>query len=319
MKATATDKLLADIQKLGYQIIQAGYKDQEEFDKNNFLYRYWELPNENCKLKDTPFFHNTESDFIHFTSLEALYSIINNGHIRLYNLLNMDDKFELEYARKELLFRKSNDTDKEQLFCFSMCSSDEILKNETKEHLLWKLHGRSGSGVIIRLSVQNNLHLWYNYHLTKMFYDLKNFEPIKELNTKTDNEFLDAKLACFLKLPIYEFENEIRLVFDNRNPVTETDKDGEIIYPLIYPDKLHKSDKIFYSQLPLLNFRKDKNDKIFLAPNMQGVNSEIPKININEIILGYRYSDSDLKNIQSKIGSKLPDINIKITDLKKYY
>jgi hypothetical protein len=315
----ATDKLLADIQKLGYEVGQADYKDEEEFNKSNFSYRYWRLPNENFKLKDTPFFYNTENDFIHFTTLDALYSIINNGHIRLYNLLNMDDKLELEYARKELLFRNSNDIDKEQLFCFSMCSSDEILKNEIKEHLLWKLHGRNGSGVIIRFNVQNNLHLWYNFHLTKMFYNLENFDPIKELNTKTDNEFLDAKLACFLKLPIYEFENEIRLVFDNRNPVTVTDKDNETIYPIIYPDKLHKSDKIFYFQLPLLNFRKDKNDKIFLAPNMQGENFEIPKISIAEIILGYRYSDSDLKNIQSKIDSKLTDINIKITALKKYY
>lgn len=315
----ATDELLVDIQKLGYEVGQAGYKDENEYEKNNFTYRYWRLPNENFKLNNTPFFYNAESDFIHFTSLDALYSIINNGHIRLYNLVNMDDKLELEYARQELLFRDPIDTDKEQLYCLSLCSSEEILKNETKEHLLWKLHGRNGHGVIIRISVQNNMHLWYNYHLTKMFYDLNNFQPIKELNTKTENEFLDAKLACFLKLPIYEFENEIRLVFDNRNPVTVTDKDNEKIYPITYPDKLHKSDKIFYFQLPLLNFRKDKNDKIFLAPNMQEEKFEIPKINITEIILGYRYSDSDLNNIKKNIDSKLADINIRITPLKKYY
>ena len=198
----ATDKLLADIQKLGYEVGRIGYKDEEEYKKNNFTSRYWRLPNENFKLNNTPFFYSAENDFIHFTSLDAFYSIINTGHIRLYNLVNMDDKFELEYARQELLFRNSISTDKEQLYCFSLCSTDEILKNEIKEHLLWKLHGKNGYGVIIRVSIQNNLHLWYNFHLTKMFYDLKNFQPIRELNTKTDNEFLDAKLACFLKLPM---------------------------------------------------------------------------------------------------------------------
>jgi hypothetical protein len=108
------------------------------------------------------------------------------------------------------------------------------------------------------------------------------------------------------------------LVFDNRNSGTYTDSNNKKTYPITYHDKLHKSDKIFYFQLPLFNFF-DKNDEIFLAPNMQGRNYETPKIKITEIILGYRYSESDLENIQCKIDNKLEDINIKITDLKKYY
>ena len=311
------DELLNDIQKLGYEVGQAGYKDEKEYEKNNFTYRYWLLPNENFKLINTPFYYNSEHDFIHYTSLEALYSIINDGYIRLYNLANMDDKFELDYARQELLFHNQIDKDKEQLYCFSMCSSKEILNDEIKEHLLWKLHGRNGNGVIIKVNIQNNLNLWYNYHLTRMFYDLNNFQLIKELHSKTDNEFLDAKLACFLKLPIYEFENEIRLVFDNRNPVTVTDENNKIIYPIIYQDKLHKTENIFYFKLPLLNFHN--NDKLFLAPNMQGMKYEIPKIKITEIILGYRFSEIDLKNIQNKISNKLSDVKIRLTNLKKYY
>ena len=136
-----TDELLTTIQKLGYEVGQTGYKDEEQYQKQKFTFRFWRLPDENYKLKNTPFFYTQQNDFIHFTSLEGLYSILNTGYIRLYNLVNMDDKLELDYAKQKLLFRGTLDNAKEELFCFSMCSSKEIFQNEMKEHLLWKLHG----------------------------------------------------------------------------------------------------------------------------------------------------------------------------------
>lgn len=317
------DELLSKIKDLGYVIRQIGYKDQEHADKNIFNYRYWIIPEENHKLRNTPFFYNTEDDFIHFTSLDSLFGILNSRHLRLYNLLNMDDKFELEYARNELSFFKPDkeDKDKEELYSFSMCSSNVILNEEPKKkkHLLWKLYGKDGNGVIIRLKIANDLDNWYNYYLTKCFYDLENFGAIIELNEKTDKEVLDAKVGCFIKLPIYEFENEIRLVFDKRNSGWINDKNQNIIYPIIYPDKLHKSDKISYFQLPLYNFFKDKPETYPTPPNGMLKNYEIPKISITQIILGYRYNDSDLKNLKENVLLIDPSINVKISDLKRFY
>lgn len=313
-------ELIDNIMNLGYRIGQVGYNDAEHANKNLFNYRYWKIPEENYQLKHTPFYHDTEDDFIHFTSLDSLFAILNSKHLRLYNLLNMDDKFELEHARKALLFNNPDELDKEQLYCFSMCSSSVILNEEPKKkkHLLWKLHGRDGNGVIIRLKLFNTINSWYNYHLTKCFYNLDNFAPIKALHEITNNEFLDTKPACFNKLPIYEFENEIRLIFDNRRPVTLTDKDDKVLYPITYPDKLNKKDKIFYFQLPLHNFFKN-NEEIYDAPTMVDEEYKIPKISITEIILGYRFSDADLQNIKDKIISYDPAINVKMSDLKQYY
>lgn len=314
------EPLIQRIVALGYIVYQLGFKDEEQRSKANYNWRYWIIPSENYRLRGKPFYYDKENDFIHFTSLESAYSIINTGFFRLYNLINMNDKMEFEYGQKELQFPHSLETDKENIYCLSMCSFKDITSNETKEHLLWKLYGKDGYGVIVRISFENNLEFWYNYHLTKVFYDLQNATLIRELQKKTNKEIFDTKLLCFFKHPIYEFESEIRLVFDNRINfrVTQTDKHKNLIYTKTYPDKLHKTKNISYFQLPIYNFNKNSSD-IYLAPNVQGLEYEIPKIKINEIILGYRYTNRDLKNIQKKLNSKHTNFNIKITSLKKYF
>jgi|GEM_PF-4803876 len=316
------EELIKEIKQLGFDISWWHYKDENHANRGDYNVRGWILPRENYKLKNTPFYFDSENDFIHFTSLDSLFSILNSRHLRLYNLLNMDDKFELEYARKALLLKTDSDDEvKEKLYSFSMCSSSEILNEEPKKkkHLLWKLHGHDGNGVIIRLKIMNELSSWINYHLTKCFYDLKNFSAIKELNKITQNEILETKLACFIKLPIYEFENEIRLIFDQRNSNRMIDKDGNHTYPIIYSDKLNKSDKISYFQLPLFNFFKDSSDAYPTLTNAMRENYEMPKISITEIILGYRYNDNDLKNLKEKIALYDPAINVKMSDLKEFY
>lgn len=315
--------LINKIKSLGYDVRLKGFKDQEHADKNIHSYRYWILPEENKKLKDTKFYYNNENEFAHFTSIESLFGILNSRHLRFYNLVKMDDKYELEYALKALSFIEPDDKNKikEQLYIFSMCSASEILNEEPKKkkHILWKLHGKDGHGVIIRLKIENELNLWYNYYLTKCFYDLDNFDAIKELHQKTKTEFLDVKIASFIKLPIYEFENEIRLVFDKKNSGWINDKNNNLTYPIIYPDKLNKQENISYVQLPIYNFFKNTPEIYPNPPNGLQLNYEIPKISIQEIILGYRYNENDLKNLREKIVLFDPNITVRLSDLKQYY
>jgi len=318
------NELINKIKKLGYTIHSTGYRNEEDAEKGIYTRRDWVLPRENYKLKNTPFFYDSGNDFIHFTSLDSLFSILNSGHLRLYNLLNMDDKLELEYARKALLLKTNSDEKiKEQLYSFSMCSSKEILEEEPKKkkHLLWKLHGKDGNGVIIRLKRMNELTTWRSYYLTKCFYDLEVFSAIKELNEITNQEILENKLACFIKLPIYDFEKEIRLVFDMANSEKHFDTNTlTTTYPKIYPDKLNKSDKISYFQLPLYNFYKDNDKAAYpLLSDFVGEKYETPKMSITEIILGYRYNDNDLKNLKERINTFDSTINVKMSDLKQYY
>ncbi len=315
--------LINKIKSFGYDTRQIGYKDQENVDKGIYNYRYWIIPEENQKLKNTRFYFNKEKEFIHFTSIEALFGILDSKHLRMYNLPNMDDKYELEYALNALSFINTDDKNKikEQLFILSICSASLILNEDPmkKKHVLWKLHGRDGEGVIIKIRIENDLNTWYNYYLTECFYSLDNFRAIEELHKITNKELLDTKLACFIKLPIYEFENEIRLVFDKRYSGCIKDEKNILKYPIVYPDKLNRAENISYVQLPLLNFFRNNPEAYPTPPNGLQLNYEIPKISISEIILGYRYNNNDLKNIQEKIKSYDPNISVSLSALKQYY
>ncbi len=309
------DKLISEIQKLGYEINIKYYEDE----RNEHSSRFWKISDYNDRLENSPFFFNQENDFIHFTSLENLYSILNTKHFRLYNLVHMDDKFELDYAKKELSLHDSFEEEKERFYCLSMCSSQDVINSEEREHLLWKLHGRNGYGVMLRISFQNDIHRWYNYHITKMYYsaDGEIFRPIKELNLQTKNDFFDSKLACFIKLPIYRFESEIRLIFDNRYPWKDQNEFPIYHYEKAYLDELSKNENVSYVQLPILNY--DTNDGNFVAHAPVKQLFEIPKIHVTEIILGYRYSKKEKENIRRKFDYQKIDIKISQTDLKKYF
>lgn len=313
-------ELIDKITQFGYIVKASTYKDQEQADKGNHTNRYWTISEENSLLQNTAFY-NTERDFIHFTTIEALYGMLNSKHFRLYNLVNMDDKMELEYARKALSFATIDEQYKEEIFCFSMCSSSVILNEEPKKkkHLLWKLHGKDGKGVVIRLKIMNDPVSWRNYYLTECFYDLERFQPIKDLNEITKRERLDMKPCSFIKLPIYEFENEIRLLFDHRSSGTIS-YEGKDLYPITYQDKLLKPEKIYYFQLPIFNFYTGDEEAYPNPPDFgMGKGQEIPKISITEIILGYRYSEEDLKNLKEKMKLYDPNINVRLSDLKQYY
>lgn len=61
-----------------------------------------ELASENKMFVNTPYFYTDEMNFIHFTSIDNLLSILNNREIRLYNLHSSKDENEFHYAAKEL-------------------------------------------------------------------------------------------------------------------------------------------------------------------------------------------------------------------------
>jgi hypothetical protein len=172
------ETILEQVKKLGYQERQTTYPNEEGLKKGEFGSRFWVFPEDNIKLQNTPFYCK-ENDFTHFTSFEALNSILNSGIIRLYNLIHMDDKFELIYGMKELNFNHDIEKTKKDLYSLSVCSSEKILNNPSKEHLLWRIYGNNGKGAMLRISFQNNLNSWYNYHLAPMSYNFEYFEPLK--------------------------------------------------------------------------------------------------------------------------------------------
>ncbi|MFA6925159.1 MAG: hypothetical protein WC223_13020 [Bacteroidales bacterium] len=308
------------IKEVGFQLRGSGYKDEVEYNKGNYTYQFWVLPERDVELETTPFYFNEKNDFIHFTSMESLNSILSSGNIRMYSLNNMDDQYEMSYAIEKYCFKKEffeENDEKQHVYCFSMCPS-ELLKDETEEHTLWNIIGRKGNGAIIRFEFLNR-NRWYNYHLSKIYYQENEWlENIKSLNCSTTKEILDLKITGFLKNEIYSFEKEIRLLFDCRPKfstiITRNDKQ---IYPIVHLDKFINKEKVSYFEMPLPQFIEDSSDfEIFDALRQK---YEIPKIKINEIILGYRFSETDVLNLKQKLNFEKLGIKIYLSKLKKWY
>ncbi|TAJ47414.1 MAG: hypothetical protein EPO58_16075 [Chitinophagaceae bacterium] len=315
------EDLLHKIEEIGFRLQNAAFRDSVQREKGEYNYRYYCIPNNNRDLAGTDFCYEDQNEFIHFTSLDNLYHMLQSCSLRLYNLVNMDDKLELEYALHDLSFHQTDKwiKDKENIFCLSMCSYPEINDDETAEHLLWKIHGRNGAGVYVRLQVENNSRNWEQYHLSKVYYHTTNVQAIKELHETIDNIELDPKVCCFFKNSIYSFEHEIRLLFDARTEHTVTvsiTKDDKQLYPILIDDKLIDKENVKYVELPLANL----NTTLLSFFGIQGSRKEIclPRISITEIVLGYRYSQEEVLRIQEKIKSFI-DVPVTLSRLKKYY
>lgn len=306
------EKALNEIDKLGYKVRQRGFNNN-----NELLYVFGAIPSENAQMQHSKFY-SSEKEFIHFTSIEGLTSIINSKCFRLYNFQNMDDVQEMAWASKMLNFKEElKNEDKEDLYCFSM-TSQSVIKDLSKKHLLWKIHGRDGKGVLLKLKIANNPLSWYNFHLVKVLYNHQEAKAIAYINENDNKIILDQKICSFIKNPIYKFEEETRIIFENRKGFKITySKDDTIMYPVTYNDKLLSNKNIKYFEIPISNFTK--NDSEFEVSTMYKETLYKPIIEISEIILGYRYSANDLDNLTSRINALDASIKVSYSQLGKDY
>ncbi|HET7118253.1 MAG TPA: hypothetical protein VFI29_17275, partial [Hanamia sp.] len=172
------------------------------------------LPEENIFLKDTPYYYRGELHFIHWTTIEALLSILNYREIRLYNLYSPNDIKEFNFAAKVLeLPAQEIEWSKRHYFTFSFCQKCEL----TNDHL-WKKHGRDYKGVAIYFSIENDPAEWKKYMISKVYYDVpqkfkeyrnevKKFEKYHGITTELDL----GKFIGFHKENSFDKEMEIRL------------------------------------------------------------------------------------------------------------
>ncbi|RXK58108.1 DUF2971 domain-containing protein [Lacibacter luteus] len=176
--------------------------------------------------KKTPFYFSGELKFVHWTSLNSLSSIVNNSEVRLYNLINSEDKEEFSYAGKLLsLSEPQISTIKDSYFTASFCSYENL-----NSKYLWKKYGKDYSGVAIVFSLIDNRDKWENFFLSKVYYKLdakfENFQrEIDDLKRKYNGHptFMSDiwRFAGFFKKEQYEDEKEVRLsyIFPFKNEV----------------------------------------------------------------------------------------------------
>jgi hypothetical protein len=281
------------------------------------------------------------TQFIHYTSVENLFNIINSGELRLYNINNLNDPQELKFAIKNIgidvtkfnlrFFQNS-------FFVTSLCGYSDIEKDNFN---LWRLYGREGRGVGIVLSFENEINSWEKFLLGKVIYG-ENNESIKKLKRLIDfhHEFnnrqnihfnyprIFAAFSLFHKNEIWKMENEYRMICycQSNERFLDTRFDDKI---LINHGLTHSIDTngnlISYIRIPFVT-EKYKNtilNRIEESSGIKLINSK-PNIKIRKVILGYNLPDKLVTSVitalpqisVSRLGYK---ISVEISHLKKYF
>ncbi len=195
-------------------------------------------------FKSTNYEVPLNQSFIHFTTLQSLTSILNNGYFRFSEFNNFEDKDEIHYAKSvfdndESL--KANqqkiDDEKECCFAFSACIASE---HTSKNTFMWANYANKGQGVCIQFKL--NYNKTCHFLLGKMQYGKKELKPIiklKELAQSFYNKNNDFRysqfplrileLLAFHKYEQYREESEVRMLFKVEKQKYE-DHNHEAIY-----------------------------------------------------------------------------------------
>lgn len=296
------------------------YGNNEQYDYTHFV-----IPPVNRNLLGSNYFENKQKDFYHFTTLDALQSIITSKTLRLYNLANSDDPREYLFGANYLHHEEEQlDDAKKNFFILSMCGDIEKMKNTVKFNM-WRLYGENGNGCILKISINNDPVDWHNFYMSKVHYGNRNVSGIRSLgklleliNNKRESLGIDmGQLLCFHKSYLYNVENEYRLLFDMRKKkgfshTTIRDSDNEVIFPIIRSKiSSNYNPNVSFLELPILGYGSEP------------VDTHIPWITIRQIILGYK-----LKEHYKNVRSQLRDLyyqnfgfvpSIVISDLSKQF
>lgn len=327
-----TDKIYSQIIQLEHKFSQAvkdtldlpikpgSSQHANDLSDNNFQFR---IPNHFDALKDTKY-HCKETKLLHFTSLEILFSILNESSIRMYNLLNCKDPSEYVLAGE--IFNEIHDHEKDSqnfnsiksmLFVTSL--TDE--KNKFSSYH-WEHYGHNYKGVAIEFEIKPEYQLWNKFILSRTFYGkLSDFNELfnawKEIQIKSPNCSYDIKMDWLLSLYKddikYSDEQEIRLLV-NRLDVTN------IYFSNFCYSSIRSEDPeldIQYFKLPLCDEFWNLRNLVYKDIEKEFWDT-VPKLKISRIYIGpnldiknWRKFESKLKlQVYSKTGNNLGENDI---------
>ncbi|HPE58499.1 MAG TPA: DUF2971 domain-containing protein [Bacteroidales bacterium] len=267
----------------------------------------------NKKYKATPYFLNTPIKIIHWTSLNNLFSILNEKSIRLYNLDASDDDEEMNYAGAYLgIDPKIIENAKRNFFSMSFCTAEDI-----NSHHMWCDYGKNYNNAAIEFCIENDSNSWLNFMFAKIHYsppaNLHAFlQDVKEqITDKGLGFFVDfCRLLGFHKKADFNNENEVRIA--TYFPI----KDFETNMKYIFQEPRLKENRnriAKYLRLPLwINLNGsyvEKQPYVFAGQKIHGDEFFIdkPKIKISNIYFGENCGLSmlDLQRFQSAISTTL--------------
>ena len=252
-------------------------------------------------FEQTPYQYKGQNSFIHFTCLKKLKAIIESGYLRMASLDSLQDTEEVHFAGKHIdpnCFYEL-DTASENLFSLSACESSH--SNITNDKM-WVEYGNRYAGCIIEYSFTKMELFRMNFGVVKYGNDeLSDLKQLAILSKIFYDEFgyTITKLPVFLKnilafhkKQFYDFEREIRLLFE---PLHIRNDD---FFGYEFCDK--KGIKTYY-KLPF----KERNE----LPENTNFDLETklhhyPQIELKRVILGEKTSKTELKEIKKLIQEK---------------
>jgi hypothetical protein len=251
-------------------------------------------------FKDTDYEYKGDGKFIHYTSLFGIKAILETGYIRMSEFGNLIDKSELQYASEIFIDnpifqikKEKLEQLKENLFCLSMCESNDKTKRNS---FLWEVYGDKGKGAVIEFELtKNNPKLFL---LGKVQYGEERLQQLRELKKNAEkfkkdnngffpNNFIEllAEIQSFHKSKRYDAEKEVRLFLKTDKRQYEEHKLESIYKDINSNQEVKCFNKLYLKgKHPFLDFKyslSDEEDAVF---------NEFPQVEIKSIIPGFNIS-----------------------------
>ena len=271
------------------------------------------LPDTNRNYQSSTYYFQTPCSLVHWTSIQNLFSILNERALRLYNLESSDDANEISYAGELLgLNRNLLNFGKRHFFSISFCNG-----SEKDNPFMWKKYGKKYSKVAIEFEITNEALHWNNYHLSPVYYKVPDrfrlflVEIEKTIINDGFSFYADLnKLLGFHKRGRFNPEKEIRLAtYDPHNDI-------ELYLRSSKPEPKIKKGRnriTRYINLPLWVDNKSTNVHTFSqlydtqSPFDEDFFADKPKIKFRNIYFGENcgLSKVELRQFQSQINRVL--------------
>jgi hypothetical protein len=244
---------------------------------------------------NSPYEYSGENDYLHFTSLQSLTSILNQGFFRMSEFGNLSDNHELIFGGKvfsedgDFKFKENSFNHyKENIFCLSMSQySEDTLLNP----FMWEAYSQKTLGASIRFKI--NKPRPYGFALGKVLYGEEKLESLKKLKEiaveyrKKGLMFPDnfaesiTELYAFHKAKKFEIENEVRIIFRKDKDPYEKHK-----YFTIYRDVTSNNNIKYFNQIFLKGRHETLKELEKKGDYSNDVLEYFPQIEITDIYLG---------------------------------
>ena len=289
------------------------------------------MKNDFNNFSESPYLFNSKKNLLHFTSIAALFSIVQEQSIRMYNMNISNDENEYTYAAEifKPIYEKIGNYEyfsnmiKTNLYYLSLTGKNNLF-NKT----MWEEYGDKNKGIAIEFTLESEKERWEDFYFSKVLYDKKiNFSPLFNVWDVIINKFPKHKfkidispLLAFNKSKKWDVENEIRLLIYDKiiYKLYEFGLIKDHIYEDFRSDKTRINKEIKFFRLPLYNNTENKPYKINNETEIKNL-GVYPLLKIENIYFGNYWNENYLEAnelfirinnlINEKLGYKLSEFS----------